>query len=78
MRKVGAGTVLETMSGATLRGGRRSGPERPWAQYIRSGPEGAQGVLAFVAVCLSALHLLLVSFSSLSFISLSSVRLSFG
>ena len=29
----------------------------PLATKIRSGPEGAQGVLAFAAVCLSALHL---------------------
>ena len=56
------GTVVETMSGATLRGGRRSGPGGAWAQYIRSRPEGAQGVLGCAAVCLSAVSLLLEDF----------------
>ena len=32
--KIGAGIVVETMCGATLRGARRSGPGWPWAQYI--------------------------------------------
>ena len=27
-----------------------------WAQYIRSGPLGAQGVFGYVRFCLSALH----------------------
>ena len=39
IRRIGAGTVVETMSGGTLRGAKRSGPGSPWAQYInRSAP----------------------------------------
>ena len=41
-RKIGAGTEVETMCGATLRGAKRSGQGGAWAQYIASGPEGAQ------------------------------------
>ena len=52
--------VAGSQDRATKRGMRRPGgrpacpgsPGGPWAQYIRSGPEGAQGVLACAALYL--------------------------
>ena len=54
MQKMDAGTAVGSESGTPLRVARRTGPGDPWAQYIRSGPLGARGVLdsvRFVLFC---------------------------
>ena len=45
MQKMDADPAVEHEAGNPRRVAGRTGPGGPWAQYIRSGPEGAQGVL---------------------------------